>query len=103
MTALTIDDAGLVFSIDGQRYALPCAPGQWCEGVFPGTAQRCISSGGWVSDSRYVMHCELCDDFVCPMELYLTVNGSRAALRVSSGLWECVSGWSGLAWGDIIA
>ena len=103
MTALTIDDTGLVFSIDGQRFALPCAPGQWCEGVFPGTAQRCISSGGWVSDSRYVMHCELCDDFVCPMELYLTVNGSRAALRVSSGLWECVSGWSGLAWGDIIA
>ena len=102
MTALTITDDALVFCIDGRDCALPCAPGAWREGVFPGTAQRCISSGGWVSESRYVMHAELCDEFVCPMELYLTVNGSRTALRVSSGLWECVSGWSGLAWGDVI-
>ena len=102
MTALTITDDALVFRVGGQDYALPCAPETWREGVFPGTAQRCISSGGWVSESRYVMHCELCDEFVCPMELYLTVNGDRAALRVSSGLWECVSGWSGLAWGEVL-
>ena len=103
MTTLTITDDELIFRIDGRECTLPCAPGAWREGVFPGTAQRCISSGGWVSESRYVMHAELCDEFVCPMELYLTVNGRRAALRVSSGLWECVSGWSGLAWGDVIA
>lgn len=102
MTALTITDDALVFRIGRQDCALPCAPGAWREGVFPGTTQRCISSGGWVSESRFVMHCELCDEFVCPMELYLTVNGSRAALRVSSGLWECVSGWSGLAWGEVL-
>ena len=35
------------------------------------------------------------------MELYLTVNGDRAALRVASGLWECVCGWSWLSWGDV--
>ena len=103
MTALTITDDALVFCIDGRDFSLPCAPGTWREGVFPGTAQRCISSGGWVSESRYVMHAELCDEFVCPMELYLTVNGDRAALRVNSGLWECVSGWSGLAWGDVLS
>ena len=102
MTALTITDDALAFRVGGQDYTLPCAPGVWREGVFPGTTQRCISSGGWVSESRYVMHCELCDEFVCPMELYLTANGDRAALRVSSGLWECVSGWSGLAWGEIL-
>ena len=101
MTALTIADDGLVVSVGGRDFALPCAPGAWREGVFPGTNQRCISSGGWVNENRYVMHAELCDDFVCPMELYLTVNGDRAALRVASGLWECVCGWSGLAWGDV--
>lgn len=103
MTALTIRDDGLIFRVDGQDWALACSQGEWREGIFPGTNQRCISSGGWVSENRYVMHCELCDDFVCPMELYLTVNGARAALRVSSGLWECVSGWSGLAWGCVQA
>ena len=102
MTALTLDDDGLTFRIGGRDWTLPCAPGEWKRGVFPGTEQACISSGGWVSESRYVMRSELCDDFVCPMELYLTVNGSRAALRVSSGLWECVTGWSGLAWGNIV-
>ena len=102
MTALTISGDGLIFRIGGRDWTLPCAPGFWQRGVFPGTEQACISSGGWVNENRYVMRCELCDDFVCPMELYLTVNGSRAALRVSSGLWECVSGWSGLAWGDAV-
>lgn len=101
MTALTLQADGLVFHIDGRDDLLPCVPGQWREGVFPGTTQRCISSGGWVSDNRYVMHCELCDDFVCPMALSLTINGGRAALRVNSGLWECVQGWSGLGWGHV--
>ena len=102
MTALTVDDDGLTFRVDGRDWTLPCAPGVWQRGVFPGTAQRCISSGGWVDENRYVMRCELCDDFVCPMELYLTLNGGRAALRVNSGLRECVSGWSGLAWGELV-
>ena len=49
------------------------------------------------------MHSELCGDFVCPMELCLTINGSRAALRVNGALGECVPGWDGLAWGEVTA
>ena len=101
MSALTLYPDRLVFCIDGQNWTLPCGTGEWREGVFPGTAQPCICSGGWESGNRYNMHGELWGDFVCPMELHLTINGSRAAIRVCGALGECVPGWEGLAWGEV--
>ena len=100
-TAITLCEDGLVLRINGEDQQLPCASGEWRRGVFPGSSQLCIASGGWTGENRYGMRCELCGDFVCPMELYLTINGSRAALRVNGALRECVPGWNGLAWGEI--
>ena len=103
MSAMTVGEEEVIFCIDGQDWVLPCVPGAWREGIFPGSAQACISSGGWESERRYRMHSELCGDFVCPMELCLTINGSRAAIRVNGALGECVPGWDGLAWGEVTA
>ena len=100
-TALTLAPDGVTFDIGEQRYTLPCAPGKWSKGVFPETNQVCITSGGFVIDGRFILRCELCDDFVCGIEMIVSIRGDRAALRISGALWECAPGWSGLAWGRI--
>lgn len=90
-----------VFGIGDRQYRLPCVPGAWSEGVFPATDQTCITSGGFVADGRFILRSELCDDFVCGMEMIVSVRENRAALRISGALWECAPGWSGLAWGRL--
>ncbi|MBP3656581.1 MAG: serine hydrolase [Clostridia bacterium] len=89
----------IVFGIGALQYSLPCVPGIWSKGVFPTTNQNCITSGGFVADGRFILHCELCDDFVCGMEMIVSIKENRAALRISGALWECARGWNGLAWG----
>lgn len=100
-TAIQIGREEVRFFIGGRAFELPCASGEWRRGVFPGSQQACMASGGWMSERRYMLRCELCGDFVCGMELYVTISAGRAALRVNGALWECVPGWSGLAWGDV--
>ena len=97
--ALELLPDSVVFEIDGQRCMLPCIPGEWRKGTFPTINQTCITSGGFVADGRFILRCELCDDFVCGMEMIVSIKGNRAALRINGALWECVRGWSGLAWG----
>ena len=97
--ALELLPDGVTFDIGAQRYTLPCAPGVWSGGVFPATDQACIASGGFAADGRFILRCELCDDFVCGMEMIVSFKQDRAALRINGALWECARGWSGLAWG----
>lgn len=100
-SALEILEDRVVFEAGDQAYALPYAPGEWKPGVFPSTKQACIASGGLVSEGRFILRCELMDNFVCGMEMIAGIAGDRAAVKISSSLWECVRGWSGLAWGSV--
>ena len=100
-SALTIDRDHVTFVIGNQSYALPCFPGEWREGVFPCSDERCIVSGGWQDADRFNLLAELCGDFAVCMKLFVQRSGSRASVRVVSSLWEFQAGWSGQDWGNI--
>ena len=100
-TALTIAPDRVIFRMCHGNAALPYAVGGWAEGVFPGTSERCITSAGWESDSRFRLMCEVKDDFICNMEMIVSLLEERASVFVNGKLWELVPGWNGLAWGTI--
>ena len=98
-TALTIALDYLAFRLPEGDAVLPYAVNDWGEGFFPGTTERCITSGGWEGEGRFRAICEVKDNFICNMELVVSIKADRAALCVNGRLWELVNGWNGLAWG----
>jgi len=100
-TALIIAPDQLIFRMRHGDAALPYAVGGWAEGVFPGTSERCITSAGWESDSRFRLMCEVKDDFICNLEMIVSLREERASVFVDGKLWELTPGWNGLAWGTI--
>ncbi|MBQ8654051.1 MAG: serine hydrolase [Clostridia bacterium] len=98
-TALTIRPDEVLFHLPGGDFSLPYGQGAWADGIFPTTTERCITSGGWMTPSRFCLHCEVKDNFINALEMAVGFDGNRASVRLSSSLWELVSGWSGLSWG----
>ena len=99
-TALTITPGQLIFRLADGDAVLPYAPNAWAECVFPTTTERCITSGGWEGEGRFRVVCEVKDDFICNMEVIVSICGDRAALCLNGRLWELTPGWNGLAWGS---
>lgn len=102
-TGLDIQPEQVVFHLPEGDAALPYGVDRWVEGVFPGTTERCIATGGWVSEDRFLLRCEVKDTFICNMELQAAFQGDRASVKVNGALWELVPGWNGLAWGKACA
>lgn len=98
-TALTIAPDYLAFRLSEGDVVLPYAVNGWADGIFPSTTERCITSGGWEGEGRFRAICEVKDDFICNMELVVSIKGDRASLCLNGRLWELVNGWNGLAWG----
>lgn len=96
---LTIEPDKLVFRLPVGEAVLPYGTNGWVDGVFPGTEEKCITSGGWEGDRRFRIVCEVKDSFICNMELIISIKGDKAALCLNGRLWELVNGWNGLAWG----
>ena len=98
-TVLTIAPEHLIFQLKDGSAVLPYGIGSWADGVFPTTTERCITSGGWEGEGRFRVICEVKDDFICNMELIVSLRDDRAALCLNGRLWELTPGWNGLAWG----
>lgn len=98
-SALTIAPDQLIFRMADGDAELPYAVGGWAQGMFPGTGERCITSAGWEGEGRFRLMCEVKDDFICNLELIVSLQGDRASVYVNGRLWELTPGWSGLAWG----
>ena len=98
-TALTIRPDAVVFRMADGDAVLPWAVGGWAEGIFPGTAERCVTSAAWTEEDRFVLRCEVKDSFICSMEMVVSFRGDRGTVRLNGALWELVPGWNGLAWG----
>lgn len=98
-SALTITPEQLIFRMADGEAALPYAVDGWAEGIFPGTDQRCITSAGWESATRFRLVSEVKDDFICNMEMIVSLRENRASVFVNGKLWELTPGWNGLAWG----
>ena len=96
---LTITPERLVFRLLQGDAVLPYATKTWAEGVFTTTSERCITSGGWEGEGRFRVICEVKDDFICNMELIVSMCGDRAALCLNGRLLELAPGWNSLAWG----
>lgn len=101
--AVTISSETVSFRMPGGLYELACGNGQWLQGVFPATEERCVTSGGWRTKDRFELHCQLIGDFACSMRLFVALRDQRASVRVVGSVGELAAGWSGLAWGCIIA
>ena len=97
--ALTIAPDRVIFTLEEGDFALPYAANAWAEGVFPGTQERCVTSAAWEEDGRFRLMCEVKDDFICNMEMIVSLQGDRGALSLNGRLWELVPGWNGTAWG----
>lgn len=100
-SALTIAPGHVALTMGGVDYTLPCRAGEWREGIFPVSQERCIVSGGWVAPDRFELLTELCGDFAVCMKLFVQVCGSEATVRVVSSLWEFQAGWGGQDWGSV--
>lgn len=98
-TALDITPDAVVFHQPEGDFTLPYHAAQWADGTFPNTSERCISCGGWLTDNRFMLHCEVKDRFINGMELHVSLRDDFATVRVVGSLWELISGWNGLAWG----
>lgn len=98
--ALAIGPETVSLRVQGKSYALPYAPDQWMTGAFPVLGEECITSGGWQSPERFMMHCELIGDNSCGLDLHIACRGRRVSVRAASSLWECAPGWDGIAWGE---
>ena len=98
-TVLEIRPDAVVFHQAEGTYALPYAVDAWANGVFPATTEKCIVSGGWLNEDRFILRCEVKDTFINGMELHVSLKDQQAAVRVVGSLWELVNGWNGLAWG----
>ena len=97
--ALTLAKDAVIFSIGGKEYPLPFASGQWKDGIFPATAEKCMTSGGWRTPDRFELLCKLNGDFALTMRLFVAFKDTRASVRVVSSLNEVAAGWDGLASG----
>lgn len=100
--AMDIRPDAVVFHQPEGDFTLPYGVGQWTNGIFPNTPEKCITCGGWLSENRFMLHCEVKDSFINGMELHVSLRDGSAAVRVVGSLWELVAGWNGLAWGQIL-
>lgn len=99
--ALTVSPAAVSFRMSGHMFELPYGNGQWTQGTFPATGERCITSGGWRAKDRFELECQLIGDYACSMRLFISLRDNQAAVRVVSSVGELAAGWNGLAWGSI--
>ena len=86
---------------DDRWYDLPCGNGCWLQGTFPASEEKCITSGAWVSDTRFEMHCELIGEWTSSLKMVLERKSNRCSVRLLSSTWEFQSGYSGDGWGSI--
>ena len=97
-----ICEDSVALMVEGREWTLPYAPHTYAEGIFPVCRDACISSGGWVSENRFVLLCELWGDWTCSVQLQVVTAGARASVRLQSSLYECMQGWEGTASGKVV-
>lgn len=97
--AVAIGPEAVRLRVQGKTWTLPYAPGRWIRAAFPVLGEECLVSGGWQTEDRFVLHCELIGDNACGLKLYAACRDRRATVRVTGSLWECAAGWNGTDWG----
>lgn len=75
------------------------APGQWTQGVFPGTDVPCLTSAGLTSEGMLRIRCQLIGDAPCGLELVCSEQNGTLSLRMRKSSDPMTNRYEGILWG----